>query len=643
MDLTVKRLRRVGLAAFLVGVLAGAVPAHAAPKRVAVLDFQASWSGTCGGQKALRGDDAERCEILGLLTDEARSGALEVLRPPAYVVMTRENTAQLLKEMGGGQACTEGECEVETAKQVGADLVISGQVSAVEGQWLASVKLHDVRTAALLATGRARGRAKLDVLDALKREVELMVRKVAGARAPAAGVAEGAIDSSAATSFGAEVEEHVVGFESEPPGAVVLVDGQLLCSATPCRKRVAAGSHEASFQKERHSAASQAFSAAKGAVVKGALAPQFGWVSVETTPPGLSVAIGGTEVGKSPVGWKEQDPGGVEVVVSDRCWLRTGERVAVEAGKRRTVKIEGKARMAGLKVNAEDEKGNALEGMVKVDGVEVGPVGATLSVPLCSRRVEVPLGKETFATDLKLEEGKVASVTARPGGRALAGDPANGAASRASSGGGSRKDLDGSARDVETYRKLVKASPGAPQAFEEEPTVSDKIITLERGSSNSAPRGGAKRSPASCKDTGDCQPPILVDHFDSLSEWKIRTRSTTFPRGWEISPRGSSGSGAHNRTGGAGYGAEMSRTVNLASAAVCDLMIYKPSLGGPNFTQVTFSIDGVRAWSSGSSDTVLAWTRKSAEVPAGVHTIKIATDLAGEVLVDELECHPRRD
>ncbi len=424
MDFSLERARGLAVGVLTVVLLAAPAVTHAAAKRVAVLDFQASWSGTCGGQKALRGDDADRCEVLGLLTDEARAGALEVLRPPAYVVMTRENTAQLLKEMGSKQACTEGECEVETARLVGANLVISGQVSRLGATWIASVKLHDVGTAALLGTTRAQGGSTLEALNALKREVELMVRKATGTSgaAPSTGsVTEGAIGAAAVTNFGGEAEAVVVAFESEPAGAVVLVDGQILCMGTPCKKRVAGGSHEAVFQKERYGAASQRFAAAKGAVVKGTLAPQFGWVSVETTPPGLGVSIGGADAGRSPVDAKEQDPGGVEVVVSDPCWQRTGERVAVQAGQRRSVKIAAKARMAGLNVEAEDEKGNAVEGMVKVDGVEVGAVGATLSVPVCSKRVEVPLGKEIFAADLKLEEGKVARLTAKPGAVGSAG------------------------------------------------------------------------------------------------------------------------------------------------------------------------------------------------------------------------------
>jgi hypothetical protein len=202
------------------------------------------------------------------------------------------------------------------------------------------------------------------------------------------------------------------------------VDGQLLCKETPCKKRLAAGPHAASFQRERYAPAAQKFVAAKGTIVTATLAPRFGWVSVESTPPGIGIAIDGTEIGKSPVAAREVDEGGAEVVISDPCFLRTGERIVVKAGERRTVKLGAKVRLAGLKVNAEDEKGNAIEGDVRVDGAVEGPVGATLKVPVCSRKVSVALGKETFEGELRLEEGKVAVVNAKAGASTTSGTTA---------------------------------------------------------------------------------------------------------------------------------------------------------------------------------------------------------------------------
>ena len=405
------RPRTLGL---LPGVLAIALLAcptlASSADRIAVLEFRTA-----------RKDVA--ADFMDELGERARQGALAATRGQPYEVMTRENMTMLVKQTGG--SCTDGECEVETGRNIGASMVVSGDVRKISGSYVVGVRVHETRAGKLLGSASVEGKQDLEVLRSVATRVQGLVEESIGRprRGPTAAgtVTEGAIEAGASTTFGGGAEAAVVAFESDPAGAVVLVDGQILCMGTPCKKRVAGGSHEAVFQKERYGAASQRFAAVKGALVKGTLVPQFGWVSVETTPPGLGVSIGGVDAGKSPVDAKEQDPGGVEVVVSDPCWQRTGERVAVQAGQRRTVKIVAKARMAGLNVEAEDEKGNAVEGMVKVDGVEAGAVGATLSVPVCSKRVEVPLGKEIFAADLKLEEGKVARLTAKPGAVASAG------------------------------------------------------------------------------------------------------------------------------------------------------------------------------------------------------------------------------
>ena len=81
----------------------------------------------------------------------------------------------------------------------------------------------------------------------------------------------------------------------------------------------------------------------------------------------------------------------------------------MKAGERRTVKLTAKPRLAELKINAEDEKGNALETDVVVDGAVLGPAWTTLKLPLCSKQVSVRFGNETFEQELKLEEGKFLS------------------------------------------------------------------------------------------------------------------------------------------------------------------------------------------------------------------------------------------
>jgi hypothetical protein len=116
-----------------------------------------------------------------------------------------------------------------------------------------------------------------------------------------------------------EGEEVLAKFESDPSGASVRMDGELLCRATPCSKRVRGGRHEVVFEQERYSAARVSAVVGKGAVVRGTLQPKFGWLTVETDSPGVAITVNGVEVGKTPVANHEADEGLVEVAVADGC------------------------------------------------------------------------------------------------------------------------------------------------------------------------------------------------------------------------------------------------------------------------------------------------------------------------------------
>lgn len=71
--------------------------------------------------------------------------------------MTKESMAVLLRKQGKTAACAEGECEVELARNIGADLVVTGQAILIERTYVVTLKLHEVRTAALLPTRNATG------------------------------------------------------------------------------------------------------------------------------------------------------------------------------------------------------------------------------------------------------------------------------------------------------------------------------------------------------------------------------------------------------------------------------------------------------------------------------------------------------
>jgi len=147
-------------------------PAFARPadKRLAVLEF--------------RGAKIEG-EVLDNFSDEVRGGAVEGLAGRGILVITRENMMVTLKDMGK-KDCSEGDCEVETARNIGADFVVAGAVVKIDEAFVVTLKLFDVHSAGVLATDRVEAKSKLEVSRQLREAGRNLVADNIGARAAAA-------------------------------------------------------------------------------------------------------------------------------------------------------------------------------------------------------------------------------------------------------------------------------------------------------------------------------------------------------------------------------------------------------------------------------------------------------------------------
>lgn len=131
------------------GVLLLATTALAAPKRLAVLEFQG---------------EGIPIEHLQSLADAARSGAVKSGNRIGNIeVYTRENQALIIRDMG---ACEEeGICEVETLQNIGADYGITGNVTQIEGTYICTLNLYDTTKGNVMDTAEAQAE-KLLVLRA---------------------------------------------------------------------------------------------------------------------------------------------------------------------------------------------------------------------------------------------------------------------------------------------------------------------------------------------------------------------------------------------------------------------------------------------------------------------------------------------
>jgi len=120
-------------------------------------------------------------EVREALADEIRGGAVEGLADRGVQVMTRENMMVLLKEMGK-KDCSEGDCEVETARNIGADFVVSGSVVRIDASFVVTLKLHETKGGSLLATDRIEAKSQLEVSRHLREHGRTLVANNIGFR-----------------------------------------------------------------------------------------------------------------------------------------------------------------------------------------------------------------------------------------------------------------------------------------------------------------------------------------------------------------------------------------------------------------------------------------------------------------------------
>ncbi len=125
-------------------------------------------------------------EELGMLTDAVRGGIVGELKAANVAVMTRENMEVMLTDMGLDAGCVaEGACEVETARNLGVDYVISGGMVKMSGVLVTALKLHETKGGTLVASQQVRGKDALELMDALPGAAKILVGEFSGP-APAA-------------------------------------------------------------------------------------------------------------------------------------------------------------------------------------------------------------------------------------------------------------------------------------------------------------------------------------------------------------------------------------------------------------------------------------------------------------------------
>jgi TolB-like protein len=361
------------------------------------------------------------------LTDRVRDVASRSLARRGFLVMTRENIKEMLPPGMDLAKCTTASCEVEVGRKVGADYIVTGEILRYAGDFRANIKAHYSESGQFLGAEVARA-DKLKDLESSVSEASArlfaLIRRHSGKSIPTQpGASEGAIGETGpgAWDFNA-AQKTVVRFECDPKEAVVTVDGKLLCRSTPCSKTLPVGAATVSMDAERYKRKEKTINIAQGMKpISFKLDPNFGWLSVNSEPSGLTVTIDGKDAGRTPISDMELDPGSYEVLVTDPRYYDKGERVNITVGKSRTVSVTLPAREGGIDVSATDENGNALSGEVFVDGRKVGDAPGTHKVLIGKHKIEVRTKSGSWKGEVEVKERKVETVVAKVKGAAAVG------------------------------------------------------------------------------------------------------------------------------------------------------------------------------------------------------------------------------
>ena len=133
-------------------VLAAICPtvSEAQQVRFAVLEFQ-----------GVNVDDT----ILKKLSDQSRIAATNVLPDEQYQVMTREGLLSIIQDMGKDITCLSGACEIEIARNIGADYIVTGDLLVLEETYLLTLKLHDSHSGLMLAGTEVNSTSLLELIQ----------------------------------------------------------------------------------------------------------------------------------------------------------------------------------------------------------------------------------------------------------------------------------------------------------------------------------------------------------------------------------------------------------------------------------------------------------------------------------------------
>ncbi len=304
--------------------------------------------------------------------------------------MTRQRTQldRMVREgrIASHKICVDPSCQIQLGRELSANFIYRSRITKLGQRCTFTAELINLTTKMIEKGKGAFSDFTCGDMEGLSDSVEEVVNKLTVTRRPA--FKEGPIGTDVEPWDPGDETGTIVKFSSDPPEAVVLLNGRILCQKTPCSRMVKEGEYEVSMQKENYLPKIKVETIKESGEINYALEPNFGWVSINSKVP-VDVVLNGQKIGKTPVEKRVVNPGPHQVETYDRCFHPAGEKFFIERGDARTIDLELREKESAIRVRIKDDRENDLKGNVIVDGNKVGVAPGTFKIPLCSREVVI--------------------------------------------------------------------------------------------------------------------------------------------------------------------------------------------------------------------------------------------------------------
>lgn len=342
--------------------------------------------------------------------------AAERLSRFGYIILSKETQLQVLEDNGiDPDVACEASCALGVARELQARLFLSGSTTWIEGTITGFIRLHETDSGKQIGSLHLEGRSVLELRrQIIEGATNLFAR--ADRQGGDAGVVEVRSERSGRRSSRTrdrnrnatrELPAFVDILAREPggkelTGARIRINGRQEGIA-PRTIPLEPGVHTVTLERDFHFAKSIEVAVVAGETKQLAfiLEPNFGFLSVESTPPGATVTLGGVAIGETPLR-QQVRTGEHELRLELPDYVPWGAAVDVAAGGTRRISQKLRPDFGPLEIRSEPSGARVL-----LDGKEVGTTPLTLPRVTPGRhRVRVsaaPESYEPFRTEVIVE------------------------------------------------------------------------------------------------------------------------------------------------------------------------------------------------------------------------------------------------